>query len=76
MQRVEMDIRNLLPNILLTSPLFDMERLSQQNNTHLAAVRTEDTYDEMRRNDEIRLGLKAFEESDMDFPDDLFETKE
>jgi len=76
MQRVEMDIRNLLPNILLTSPLFDMERLSQQNNTHLATVRTEDTYDEMRRNDEIRLGLKAFEESDMDFPDDLFETKE
>ncbi len=75
-ERVDMDIRNLLPNTLLTSPLFDMEKLTHQNNENLAEVRTEDSYDEMMRNDEIRSRLKAFEESDMDFSDDLFETEE
>ena len=75
-ERVEMDIKNLLPNTLLTSPLFDMEKLAQRNNENLAEVRTEDSYGEMTRNDEIRSRLKAFEESDMDFPDDLFETEE
>jgi predicted ATP-binding protein involved in virulence len=75
-EKVDIDIRNLLPNTLLTSPLFDMERLSQRNNKNLAEVRTEDSYDEMTKNDEIRARLKAFEDSDMDFPDALFETGE
>jgi hypothetical protein len=38
-------------------------------------VRTEKTYDEIQLNNEIKIRLAAFEASNRDFPDDLFETK-
>ncbi len=73
--RINIDISNLLPNTLLTSPLFDLEGkdIKQDNNQSLTDVRTEETYDELKLNDEIRASLKAFEASRDDFPDDLFE---
>ena len=73
--RINIDISNLLPNTLLTSPLFDLEGkdIKQDNNRRLTDVRTEETYDEIKLNDEIRASLKAFEASRDDFPDDLFE---
>ncbi|MDM8548809.1 AAA family ATPase [Desulfobacterales bacterium HSG2] len=70
-KRVDMDIKNLLPNTLLTSPLFDMDKITHLNNKDLSDVRTEDAYDEMAMNDDIRSRLRAFEESDADFPDEL-----
>lgn len=75
LEKIDIDIRNLLPNSLLTSPLFDLDGkdIKQENNQNLAKVRTEETYDEVKLNDEIRASLKAFEESKDDFPDNLFE---
>ena len=64
---------NLTPNILLFSPLFGMESVHKGS---IGDVRTEDSYDEMTMNDEIRARLEEFEESDMDFPDELFERTE
>jgi len=76
--RINIDISNLLPNSLLTSPLFDLEGkdIKPENNRRLTDVRTEETYDEVKLNDEIRASLKAFEKSKDDFPDDLFEIEE
>ena len=74
-ERIDIDIKNLLPNSLLTSPIFDLEGkdIMQENNEKLSDVRTEETYDEIQINDEIKTRLAAFEASDRDFPDDLFE---
>ena len=72
-ERLDIDIKNLLPNTILTSPLFDLEKITQRNIRDISEARTEDTYDQMKKNDEIGARPKAFEESDRDFPDDLFE---
>ncbi|RKZ61207.1 MAG: hypothetical protein DRR08_09275 [Candidatus Parabeggiatoa sp. nov. 2] len=74
-ERINIDISNLLPNSLLTSPLFDLDGkdIKSENNRRLSDVRTEETYDDVKLNDEIRASLKAFEASRDDFPDDLFE---
>ncbi|MEN8218932.1 MAG: AAA family ATPase [Pseudomonadota bacterium] len=74
-EQINIDIINLLPNILLTSPLFDLD-IKPENNRSLSLLRTEETYDEAKLNDEIRASLKAFEESEDDFPDDLFITND
>ena len=76
LERINIEIKNLLPNSLLTSPIFDLdgEDLKQENNENISEVRTEETYDEVQLNDEIKARLAAFEASDRDFPDDLFET--
>jgi energy-coupling factor transporter ATP-binding protein EcfA2 len=71
-EKLDIDIKNLLPNTILTSAIFDMDNITQRNNEDLAKVRTEDSFDEVLENDEIRERLKLFEESDDDFPTDLF----
>lgn len=73
LERVDIDITNLLPNTLLSSPLFDLDNLTQVNNRELSNVRTEDTYADMLSNDEIGARLKAFTDSGQDYPDNLFE---
>jgi energy-coupling factor transporter ATP-binding protein EcfA2 len=71
-EKLDIDIKNLLPNTILTSAIFDMDNITQRNNEDLAAVRTEDNFKEVLENDEIQKKLKQFEESDADFPTDLF----
>jgi predicted ATP-binding protein involved in virulence len=79
LERVDIEIENLLPNSLLTSPIFDLEgeEIIQENNRNINDVRVEDTYDEIESVDKIKARLEAFEKSDKTFPDDLFigETK-
>ncbi len=74
-QRINIDIKNLLPNSILTSPIFDLEGedITQRNNKHLVDIRTEDNYKKLLRNNEIKKNLDAFEKSAVDFPDDLFD---
>jgi len=71
-ERVNIDITNLLPNILLTSSLFDMDNITQINNNDLSKVRTEDSESEMISNDERLRRIREFQESNRNFPDDLF----
>ena len=72
LQRQELDVRNLLPNALLTSPLFDLERILPEANQDLSSLRSEDDYQliERRRKRDQRLA-----EADQDplFPDSFFE---
>lgn len=48
-EKLDIDIANLLPNAILTSPLFDMEQIVNSQNKNFAAVRTEDDYREIER---------------------------
>ena len=77
-EKLDIDIEHLLPNSILTSALFDLdgEEITQVNKKSIAAVRTEDTHEEIVKNEKIREKLMAFEKSGKDFPDDLFETEE
>jgi predicted ATP-binding protein involved in virulence len=74
-QRINIDIKNLLPNSILTSPIFDLEGedITQKNNKRLLDIRTEDNYKKLLRNNEIKKKLDAFEKSEVDVPDDLFD---
>lgn len=71
-EHLDIDIKNLLPNILLTSSLFDMESVKQINNENIEEVRTENSAEEMNETDDIDKRLKAFEDSNEDFPNNLF----
>jgi predicted ATP-binding protein involved in virulence len=77
LERINIEIKNLLPNTLLTSPIFDLdgEDIKSEHNENISEVRTEETYDEIQLNNEIKARLAAFEASDRDFPDDLFKTE-
>jgi predicted ATP-dependent endonuclease of OLD family len=54
-ERININISNLLPNSLLTSPLFDLEGkdIKQENNRRLTDVRTEE-FTEIFKNDNQR----------------------
>lgn len=47
LSKINIDIQNLIPNQLLTSPLFDMDSFINKNNNGLENIRTEDTYPEI-----------------------------
>lgn len=75
-QKVDIDLKTLTPNLLLTSGVFDMDDIfSSQLGDDLTEVRTENTFEEMEENDEIDKYLKEFEKSNEQFPDELFEPK-
>jgi len=52
---------------------LNFDDIKQENNEQISEMRTEETYDEIRLNDEIEARLAAFEASDRDFHDDLFD---
>lgn len=72
-ERLDIDIGNLLPNSILTSPLFGLEKIIPEANTQLSALHTEDSYQEIEEQKRIREALEAFEASDHEFPEALFE---
>jgi len=73
LERLDIDISRLLPNTILTSPIFDMSKISQVNLKNIPELRTEEHYDDIVRHDEIEQELKTFNESDtIDLPDELF----
>lgn len=73
-ERVNVDLKYLTPNILLTSGIFDMEDFLSVQNDDITKTRTENTAKEMQKNDEVEAYLKEFEAGNEQFPDYLFET--
>jgi predicted ATP-binding protein involved in virulence len=61
-EHLDIKIQNLLPNSILTSPIFDMDEITQVNNESLDEVRTEDLYKKIIEGDQIREKLKAHKE--------------
>lgn len=75
LQKVEVDLKSLTPNLLLTSGIFDMDDIFSTQAADVSAVRTENSFAEMQKNDDVDDYLKNFEKSNQQFPDALFETK-
>ena len=74
-EHVKLDLKNLTPNLVLTSGLFDMEDFVSVQNEDMSEVRTEDSLAEMAANDKVEQYLQAFEKSNQSFPDELFMPK-
>ena len=74
-ERVDIDLKNLTPNLVLTSGIFDMEDFISVQNKDLSEVRTEDSMSEVIENDKVEHYLQAFEKSSDNFPDELFTPK-
>lgn len=73
-QRVNIDFKNLLPQHLLTSPLFGLdEEIFPAANENRSELRTEENYYQKLETDKMIEGLDEFEKSDRDFPGDLFD---
>ncbi len=71
-EKVDIDLKNLTPNLVLTSGIFDMEDFISVQNENINEVRTEDSMTEMDENDKVAKYLEEFEKSDANFPDELF----
>lgn len=71
-EKVDIDLKNLTPNLVLTSGIFDMEDFMSVQNENIYEVRTEDSMSELEENDRVTKSLEEFEKSDAHFPDELF----
>lgn len=58
-ERLNINITNLLPNSLLSSPIFDFKKLTSINHKKgQEKIRTEDYFDQIIQNDELKLKIK------------------
>jgi energy-coupling factor transporter ATP-binding protein EcfA2 len=72
--RINVDFKNLLPHHLLTSPIFGMDQgIIPEANERLSDLRTGENYYKSLETGEIMKDLHQFEESDRDYPDELFD---
>ncbi len=72
LMRMEIDIRNLLPNTILTSPIFDFDELIPRTNNNTSEIRAEDIYNEIAFNEKVRERLRAIATRGTDRLDGLF----
>lgn len=57
-EKLDIDVTRLLPNSLLTSPIFDFEEIIPTANTSPKDLLTEDSFQEAMANEEIKNRLK------------------
>lgn len=69
---LDIDVTKLTPNIILTSPIFDMETITSKSKKTLQDVRTEDDYEAMQKSDNIDKLLEEKEKEGKKYPDSLF----
>ncbi len=67
-ERIDIDVANLLPNSILTSPIFDMDTIRAIANEDVGQLRTEATYDEVVANDEIDKQLRELDNDPSQYP--------
>lgn len=74
-ERVDVELKYLTPNLILTSGIFDMDDVLSVENDDITQTRTEDSFEKMKQNDEVENYLAEFEKGNRQFPDDLFTPK-
>lgn len=57
-ERIDIDVKNLLPNAIYTSPLFDMESIRSTENKGIEELHVEDDFDEIIKKKENQKRLK------------------
>jgi len=72
LHKLDIDIKNLLPNTILTSPLFNFEGLIPSSNQKIENVRTEDLYNEAIFNQIVDEKLENIAKSGSSRLDNLF----
>jgi len=71
-ERINLKIKELLPETLLTSELYDFKDITHKDLDDYTNLRTEYTYDELLFNDEVKRRLKLAADK-TEYPTDLFE---
>ncbi len=72
LHKLDIDIKNLLPNTILTSPIFDFEGLIPSSNQKIEDIRTEDLYNEAVFNQIVDEKLEKIAKSGSSRLDNLF----
>ena len=72
-ERLDIDVANLLPNALLTSPLFDLDSILPEQNENFASVHTDDDYKEILRQKEREEQLRQFLDEGTQVPKEFLE---
>lgn len=63
---LEKEIKNLLPNTVLSSPIFGLETLSSIQHNKDEKFRTEDTYKEVKERDKVKQKLRDSSNTELD----------
>ena len=71
-ERLDIDVANLLPNALLTSPLFDLGSIVNRQNKDFSRVHTEDDYNEIKRQKKRDKKLEESASEGDQFPKEYF----
>jgi predicted ATP-binding protein involved in virulence len=71
-EKLDIDVTKLTPNIILTSPIFDMDSITSKSKKTIQDVRTEDDFEGMQKSDSIDKLLKEKEKVEKKYPDSLF----
>ncbi|MBO0947500.1 AAA family ATPase [Fibrella forsythiae] len=72
-QKIDIDVANLLPNSILTSPLFDMSNILPVSNKNVGDLRTEETYSDVIDAKSIDERLDAINKDSRDYPEYIFD---
>lgn len=76
LERLEIEVANLLPNAILYSPLFGMESLLSKQNKKLADVYTDDNYEDIQRKKRVDEALKRLAEAGDILPKGFLDSEE
>ena len=71
-EKLDIDVANLTPNLILSSEIFDFQDIIASSNKNLSELRTEDTIAEVTYHDRLKHKLQAFLDSGGKYPKDLF----
>jgi len=77
LEKLEKELKYLLPNQLLTSDIFELEEIENVylDDNELDKVAVEDKYDDIEENKKMMQELEELAKNKELFPDDLFKTK-
>ncbi len=70
-ERLDIDVANLLPNSLLTSPLFELDSIVSRQNNDFSQLYTDDDYQEILRQQEREEQLQRYLDEGVQFPKDF-----
>ena len=62
--RINLDVSDLTPNLILTSPIFGFDNIFAETHQESQRIRTEDTMAEKSLNDQVMERLKSFAAED------------
>ncbi len=71
-EKINIEIKNLTPNLLLTSPIFDMDSVISIQNTNFDEVRIEEDYAELLNTNKVNDKINLLQIDKKKFPDSLF----